>query len=103
MSSPFPIGDLGHIVAVSANKLLVLNELVANCLLGICSSRSKLRHAVDHVAYQVEAIELIHHAHVERRAGRTLFFVAAHVKVPMARPPVGKPMNEPRVAVEGEN
>src|SRR5262249_13232054 len=35
--------------------------------------------------------------------GRTLFFVAAHVKVPMARPPVGKPMNEPWVAVEGEN
>ena len=89
MSSPFPVSDLGHIVAVPANEFLVLDELVANRLLGVCGSCSKFRHAVDHVAHQVEAIEIVQHAHVERRARGTLFFVAAHVKISMAGSPVG--------------
>jgi len=89
MSAPFPVCYLGHIVSVPANELLVLDELVANRLLGVCGSRSKLRHAVDHVAHQVEAVEIVQHAHVERRARGTLFFVAAHVKVRVARSPVG--------------
>src|SRR6516225_1588428 len=101
--SPFPALDFGHVIAVPANELLVLNQLVANRLLGVCGSRSELRHAVDHVAYQVETIELVQYAHVERCARCTLFFVAPHVKVPVARSPVGKPVNEPWVAVEGEN
>jgi len=103
MSAPFPVGDLGHIVAVPTNELLVFDELVANRLLGVRGSRSELRHPVDYVAHQVEAIEFIQHAHVEWRARGTLFFVAAHVEVAVARSPVGKPVNEPRVAVEGED
>src|SRR5262249_12954570 len=61
---PSPAGDLGHIVAVPADELLVVDELVADRLLGVSGARSKLRHAVDHVAYQVEAIEVVQHAHV---------------------------------------
>src|SRR5512132_4586690 len=103
MSSPFPVCDLGHIVTVAANELLVLDELVTNRLLGVCGSRSELRDAVNHVTHQVEPIEFVQHTHVERRARRTLFFIAAYVKIPVARSPVRKPVNQPGVAVEGED
>src|SRR5262245_58786294 len=51
----------------------------------------------------MEAIELVQHAHIEWRARRTFFLVAAHVEVRVASTPVGKTVNEPRIAVEGEN
>ena len=35
---------------------------------------------VDHVAEQVEAVEIVHYYHVERRARRALFFVTAYVE-----------------------
>src|SRR5262249_50275538 len=89
MSSPFPIGNLGHIVAVPANELLVLDELVADCLFGMRGSRAQLGNTVDYVVYQVESIEIISHAHVKRPARCALFFVATHVQVLVAGPPVG--------------
>ena len=100
---PPPAGDLGHIVAVPGDELLVVDELVADRLLGVGGPRPELRHAVDHVAHQVEAIEIVQHAHVERRRGGALFLVAAHMDVVVARAPVGQPVNEPRVAMEGED
>src|SRR4051794_37964772 len=33
--SPPPAGDLGHVIAVAGNVLLVVDELVTDCLLGI--------------------------------------------------------------------
>ena len=53
-------------------------------LLGVRSPRPQLRHAIDHVAYQVKAIEIIQYAHVERRRRGALFLVAAHMDVPVA-------------------
>src|SRR5690348_5009942 len=61
--SPRPALDLRHIVAVPADVLLVFYELVADRLLGIGSPRAEFRHAIDHVAHKVEAIEVVHHAH----------------------------------------
>src|SRR5438045_1763340 len=58
---PSPAGNLGHVIAVPGNVLLVVDELVADCLLGISGPRSELRHAVDHVADQVETVEIIQH------------------------------------------
>src|SRR4029450_12247635 len=101
--SPPPTGDLGHIVAVSGDELLMLDELVADRLLGVSGPRSELRHAVDHVAYQVEAIEIIQHAHVERRRGGALFLVATHMDVIVTGAPVGQSVNQPRVAMEGKD
>ena len=42
---------------------------------------SESRHAVDDVHHEVEAVEIVQHGHVERRGGRALFLVAAHVQV----------------------
>src|SRR5215472_12988067 len=91
---PPPAGDLGHIVPIPGDELLVVDELVADRLLGVSGARPKLRHAVDDVAYEVEAIEIVQHAHVERRRGGALFLVAAHVDVRVTRSTVGQPVNK---------
>src|SRR5262249_1693197 len=101
--SPLPAGELGHVVTIADDELLVVDELVADRLLGVGGPRPKLRHTVDHVAYQVEAIEIVQHAHVEGCRGGALFLVAAHVNVVMTRSPVGQPVNERRVTVESED
>ena len=51
----------------------------------------------------MEAVNVVEHAHVERRRRRAFFLVAAHVQVLVIRPPIRQPMNQPRVAVEGED
>src|SRR4029078_13703800 len=100
---PTPARDLGHIVAVPRDVLLMLDELVAYSLLGIRSPRPQLRHAIDHVAYQVKAIEIIQYAHVERGRGGALFLVTAHVDVVVACAPVGQSVDEPWIAMERKN
>ena len=52
---------------------------------------------------EVEAVEVVEHDHVERRRGRALLLVAAHVEVVVVRAPVGEPVDQPRVAVIGED
>src|SRR5262249_16111521 len=90
---PPPAGDLGHIVAVPGDELLVVDELVADRLLGVSGARTKLRHAVDDVAYSVIAIAIVYHAHIQRRRGGALFLLAAHVDVRVTRSAVGQPVN----------
>src|SRR5262249_8516747 len=81
----------------------MVDEFVSYRLLGVSCSRSKLRHAINHVVYQVEAIEVIQHAHIKRRRSGTLFLVAAYMDVTMTLTPVGQPVNELRVAMEDED
>src|SRR5215469_10862332 len=86
--APAPASDVRHVIAVAANVLFVLNKLVADGLLRIGSACTELRHAVDHIFHQMEAVEFIQHAHVERRARRALFLVAAHVEIIVAVPAI---------------
>src|SRR5262245_10289362 len=62
--APAPAGDLRHVLAVLLDVLLVLDELVADGLLGPGGAAAEPRHAIDHVLHQVEAIEVVEHAHV---------------------------------------
>ena len=51
-----------------------------NCLK--CAADSlQTRHAVHHIARQVEAVDFVQHGHVERRGGGALFLVAANVQI----------------------
>ena len=59
--------------------------------------------AVDDVDDEVEAVEVVEHDHVERRRRRALLLVAAHVQVRVVAAPVGEPVDQPRVAVVGED
>ena len=62
---PPPASDLRHIVPVSADVVLVVDELVTDRLLRVGGARPELRYSVDDVADQVEAVEIIEHAHIE--------------------------------------
>src|SRR6516164_5532609 len=87
---PSPADNLRHVVAVPGNVFLVVDELVADRLLCIRRPRAQLWHAVNHVTDQMETIEVIHYAHVERRRCCALFPIAAHMDVVMAVSPVGQ-------------
>ena len=58
------------------------------------------RHALDRVERQLEAVDIIQHAHVERSRRRALLLVSAHVQVVVVVPPVSEPVNPPRIAVK---
>src|SRR3984957_16774515 len=103
LPAPRPVLDLRHIVAVSLDVFAVIDQLVADLLFGIGGPLAKLRHAIDDVADEMESVEVVDHAHIERRRGRALFLVAADMNVIVPRPPIGQAMDEPRIAVEGED
>ena len=68
----------------------------------VSGALAKLRHAVDDVADQMETIEVVDHAHIERRRRRSLFLIAAHVNVVVPSPPIGQAVDEPWIAVKAK-
>ena len=77
--------------------------LVGHLLAQAGGARAQPGHAVDHVHDQVEAVQVVEHDHVEGRRGGALLLVAAHVEVVVIGPPVGQAVDEPGVAVVGED
>ena len=69
----------------------------------VAGLRREPGHPVDDVHHEVEPVEVVEHDHVERRRGRALLLVAAHVDVAVVGPPVGEAVDEPRIAVVGED
>ena len=51
----------------------------------------------------MEAIEIVHHCHVEWRSRRTFFFIATHMHVVVIVAPVRQTMNQPRISVIRED
>jgi hypothetical protein len=92
-----------RVVAVPGDVLLVLDQLLGDGLLGVGGPGAQAGDAVDHLLHEVEAVHLVEHHHVERRGGRALLLVAAHVQVGMVGAAVGEPVDQPRVAVVGED
>lgn len=101
--APFPAADCRHVVAILFNILAMFDQLLANCLFEICSACTELRQPVDDVLDQMEAVHFIQDHHVERRRRRSFFLVAADVQIAVIGTAVGEPVDEPRIAVEGEN
>ena len=65
--------------------------------------RAERRHAVDDIHDKVIPIEVVEHDHVERRGGRPLLFIATHVNVGVIGSPVREAMDQPWIAVIGED
>ena len=65
--------------------------------------RLKAWHALDGVECELEPVDVVEHAHVEGGGGCALFLVAAHVQAVVVVTPVSEPVNDPRIAVEGED
>lgn len=50
---PSPITDFRHVLAVEANVLSVLHQLVTKFMFGVSGHRAELRDPVDHVGYEM--------------------------------------------------
>ena len=83
--------------------LLVFDQLDMQALLGERGHVAQARHAVEHVHGQVIAVDLIHHGHVKRCGGGAFFLVSAHVQVGVIGTPIGQPVDQPGISVEGED
>src|SRR5205823_9775039 len=96
---PGPARDLGRVLAVVARVLPAAQAVVDHLLADVGGLRTERRDPVDDVDHEVIAVEVVEHDHVERSRCRALLLVAAHMKVVVIRAPVGKAVDEPRVAV----
>src|SRR5687767_3941372 len=59
LSHPLPVANLGHVFAVPANILAVLDELVAEALAQVAGLSAQRRHQVDRSFSQVIPIEVV--------------------------------------------
>lgn len=57
--APFPVAYLGHVLAVFLDVVLLVQQSVAEVLLGVRRAGIQAGHAVDDVAGQVEAVEVV--------------------------------------------
>lgn len=64
---PFPLADFRHILTVLGDILLMLHQLIAHLLVEVRAAVAKLRQAQQNVLDEVEAVDIILHAHIERR------------------------------------
>src|SRR5256885_14033795 len=81
----------------------MLERAVAHCVLEVIAAAGELRQALDDVLDEVEAIHVVQHRHVEGGGDRAFLLVAAHMQVHVVPAAVGEAMDEPGIAVEGED
>jgi len=63
--APHPISDFGQVLAVQVDVSFVLDQLVPELLLQVDAPLAGLRHAIDCVHHEVEAVQVVQHRHVE--------------------------------------
>ena len=82
---------------------LVLNQLVAHCLLCIGSNISELRYAVDYICHKIEAVQIVQDTHVKRSRRSPFFLISPDMEILMVRPPVRQSVDQPRIPVVGKD
>src|ERR1700733_12360306 len=97
-----PVANMRHVVAMFVDVELVLDELVAQPLLLVTGDAVKLWNTVEHIACEMEPVEIVQHRHVERSGCGSFLLVPADVQVVVIRAPVGQSVNEPRIPMESE-
>src|SRR5262245_53337896 len=100
---PDPVTNLRHVLAVTNDVALVIDEFFTDRLLRVCGAPAKARHAVDDIGYQMKTIEIVQHNHVEGRRGSALLLVTADVEVVMVGPSIREAMNKQGVSVIRED
>src|SRR5208283_3463641 len=103
LSGPCPVGDVGNVSGVLAGPGSGPQPGIDHVLAQCGGGGAQGRDPVDDVDDQAVAVQVVKHHHVERRCRGAAFLVAANVQTLMIGAPVGEPVNQPQVAVEGEN
>src|SRR3954454_18042213 len=101
--APLPVADLRQVLSVRPDVDAVLDQLVLQGLPGPAGRALEAVDPVDDVHGEVEAVDLVEDRHVEGRRGGALLLVATDVEVAVVGPLVGEPVDQPRVAVVGED
>ena len=103
LNRPLPIANFRHVLSDARDVLLMLDQLDMQALLSQRRHVLQPWHAVDHIAGQVVAVDLIHYGHIEWGGRCTFFLVSAHVQVGVIGASIGEPVDQPRIPVEGED
>ena len=81
----------------------VFDQFVAHFLPDRIADFLQLGDALDGINNEVKAVEVVEDDHIERRGRRAFFLVAANVELRVIGAAVSQAVNQPRVAVKGEN
>ena len=102
--APAPTRHVGHVVADRARVGAVAQALVDH-LAGAGAPRARPSPGTRSMTSitRWKRSRSLSIDHVERRRGRALLLVAAHVEVVVVGAPVGEAVDQPRVAVVGED
>ena len=98
---PLPIQNFGHILADLVDVVLVSDQLVVHLLDEVRTAVAQLGQMQQRILDQMEAVDLVLHAHIERRGdGAFLLVAVAQVAVGAL---VGQLMHQRGIAVERED
>ena len=80
-AAPLPIGDFRKVDAVFVDVLFVLNELVAHLLVEISAAIAEVRQLEEHRLNEVETVDLVLDADVERGRDGAFLVITVNVEV----------------------
>src|SRR5579883_3402035 len=100
---PGPVPDRRRVLAVGPGVGPGGQALVGHLLAQAGLAGAQAGHPVDHVHDQVEPVQVVEHDHVEGGGGGPLLLVAPHVEAVVVGPAVGEAVDQPGVAVVGED
>src|SRR5215469_12428534 len=100
---PLPAGDVGPVDAVLEGVLLAGNPFVGQLVEDARGAHTKPGDPVDGVHGQCEPVGLVLDGQLQRRVDVNVLCVAAHVEVALTRPVVRQPVDQPGIAMEGED
>src|SRR4029077_3446152 len=100
---PTPVAHQRHVLAMAGDVLAMLEQACAHFCLEVIATAGELRQTIDVFLDEVEAIHVVQYRHIEGGRYRAFLLVAAHMQVHVVPAAVGEAMDEPGIAVEGED
>ena len=99
---PLPVEDLRHILTNFVDVVLVLDQLVVHLLDEVSTAIAQLGQMQHSILYQMEAVDLVLHAHIKRRGDGALFLIAMDRQVAVGAL-IGQLVYQRGIVVEGED
>ena len=98
-----PIADFGHVLEMFADVRVVFVQFAVEHVYRVGGLRAQPRNMLEGINRQVVPAHFIQHHHIERSGGGALIVEAAHMEAAFVRAAVHHAVNDPAIAVEGED